>query len=137
MKIRKQLLLFFVIGCSSLIIDWGVYFFLFFGIGIEPLNSKIVSFAAGAMSGFVFNGILTFKSQINFIRLMQYIALYTVSLALNTLTFGAVLSRNIFSEKFGSLIALIAATFVSSTLNFLGMRKWVFRMKKGIQTHES
>ena len=137
MKIRKQLLLFFVIGCSSLIIDWGVYFFLFFGIGLEPLNSKIVSFAAGAMSGFVFNGIFTFKSQINFIRLMQYIALYTVSLALNTLTFGAILSRHIFTEKFGSLIALIMATFMSSTLNFLGMRKWVFRIEKGLQTHES
>jgi putative flippase GtrA len=137
MKIRKQILFFFVVGCTSLLIDWGVYFFLLYRLEVDPLHSKTISFTAGAMSGFVFNGIFTFKSQLNFIRLIQYIVLYTVSLALNIVTFGATLNRNIGSDAFKNLIALMVATTVSSTLNFLGMRKWVFRIKRGIQIYES
>ncbi len=120
----KELLRFLVGGGSAVVTDYILYN-LFSSAGLGLSASKAISFVCGAGVGFVINKLWTFESkEFSKAEIFRYILLYAVTATVNTLVNKAVLS--IFHIK---LIAFLGATAVSTVLNFLGQKFYVF--KKG------
>ncbi len=121
----KELLRFLVGGGSAVLVDFLSYQLLMaLGLGISP--AKAVSYVLGAAVGFVINKLWTFESkQFRPLEIVKYIILYAVSALANTLVNKLVLGW--FGWK---LFAFLAATGVSTVMNFIGQKFFVFRKKE-------
>lgn len=121
---------FLVVGMIAVSLDWGIYLALvnFFGLG--AVLSKSLSYIIGTMFAFVANGRLVFQSELAPVNFLKHLLLYTFSLLANTLIFGFFKSIFSFDSPIILATALLAATFVSTVINFVGMRFWVFNNKR-------
>lgn len=121
---------FLVVGMIAVSLDWGIYLALvnFFGLG--AVLSKSLSYIIGTMFAFVANGRLVFQSELVPVNFLKHLLLYTFSLLANTLIFGFFKSIFSFDSPIILATALLAATFVSTVINFVGMRFWVFNNKR-------
>jgi putative flippase GtrA len=129
-KVRHQFSSFILGGLVAVIIDWGAYFVLAHFYGISPSISKPISFLIGTVFAFYYNGIFSFQSNLGKGQFIRHLILYAFSMSLNLIVFTL-------SMKFGptylvpkSLLGLGLATSISMTINFVGMRNWVFRSKE-------
>ena len=134
---QKQLKRFLVVGFSSVAIDCITYFLaLSFGLAREP--SKAIGYISGMLVGFVLNKTWTFRSQGKIgSEIATYFFLYCVTFIANlAVNYAVVRFFNDISHVSAVLIiAFFSATFVTTVLNFLGMRFITF--KKGIAARES
>lgn len=120
---RKELLRFLVGGGSAVATDYCIYQMGMRLIGLEQPLAKGISFLCGSAVGFVINKLWTFESRsFQAGELLRYALLYTVTAVLNALVNQAAVSV-IPIEIFGFL----CATGVSTILNFLGQKFFVFR----------
>ena len=134
---QKQLKRFLVVGFSSVAIDCITYFVaLKCGLAREP--SKAIGYISGMLVGFVLNKTWTFRSQGKIgSEIATYFFLYCVTFIANLAVNYAVV-RFFYDISNGSAVLIMAffsATFVTTVLNFLGMRFITF--KKGIAARES
>ncbi len=119
---RREVLGFLVGGGSAVLIDFTTYHLMMYG-GLERSASKAISYVLGAAVGFVINKFLAFDSrQFSSGEIVRYIILYALSALANTLTNSFVL---LFCSW--TLFAFLCATGVSTILNFLGQKFYVFR----------
>lgn len=121
----KECAKFLVGGGSAVLTDFFVYHLLMFlGVGIDI--SKLISYVAGAAVGFVINKLWTFQCRkFKGSEIFRYIVLYIFSAIINSCVNRLVLWMfNI------SLLAFLAATAVSTVINFLGQKFWVFNKNK-------
>lgn len=126
----SQLRNFFLGGVFAVFLDWGSFIAFIEYVGLNATVAKALSFFLGTVFAFYFNGLITFKSQLDLVRFICHITLYGFSLFVNVLVFRA-FSNNYSSKLLShSVTALISATLVSMCINFLGMRYWVFRARK-------
>ena len=118
----KELLRFLVGGGSAVLTDF-ISYRLLLAAGVPTDAAKAVSYVLGAAVGFVINKLWTFRSRaFSISEILKYIVLYTCSALVNTLVNKLVL------RLFGiNLLAFLAATGVSTVLNFLGQKFFVFR----------
>jgi putative flippase GtrA len=118
----KELLRFLVGGGSAVVTDYILYRLLIFA-GLNLSVSKAISFICGAAVGFVINKLWTFESK-KFSKgeILRYVILYAVTAAINALVNKGVLI--LFDI---SILAFLCATGVSTVLNFLGQKFFVFR----------
>ena len=123
-KIR-ELLRFCVGGGSAVLTDFLSYrLFLHLGMNVDP--SKASSFILGAAVGFVINKLWTFESRrFSKTEILKYILLYSCTAAINTLVNRCVL--HIFEIE---ILAFLGATGVSTVLNFLGQKFFVFQGRR-------
>lgn len=121
----KEILKFLVGGGSAVLTDFALYHLLMFlGVGVDI--SKLISYIIGAAVGFVINKLWTFQSsKFKFSEIYKYILLYVFSAVVNS--FVNKLAIQI-SEI--SLLAFLAATSVSTVINFLGQKFFVFNNTK-------
>ena len=121
----KEILRFLVGGGSAVMTDFLSYRLLM-TVGLPIAPSKAISYVLGAAVGFLINKLWTFRSRAFSIpEIIRYIVLYAVSALVNTLINQQVL------RLFGiTLLAFLAATGVSSVLNFLGQKFFVFRKRR-------
>ncbi len=121
----RELLRFLVGGGSAVAVDFLSYrLLLLLGLAVNP--AKAVSYVLGAAVGFLINKLWTFESKrFEPLEIVRYIALYAVSAAANTLVNHLVLGW----LGYG-LLAFLAATGVSTVMNFLGQKFFVFRKKE-------
>jgi putative flippase GtrA len=128
MNVRAQLLRFLLAGTATVLIDLAVYrLVLFTGVTVGP--AKSAGFIAGSVFAFLVNRSWTFARQNKshpVWEIMAFIAVYGATLLANVAVNSRVLSVLGRTEK-GILIAFLAATGVSATLNFLGMKFIAFR----------
>ena len=121
---------FLAVGMFAVSLDWGIYLALvnFFGLG--AVLSKSLSYIIGTMFAFVANGRLVFQSELAPVNFLKHLLLYTFSLLVNTLVFA--FFKSIFSFDSGIILAaaLLTATLVSTVINFMGLRFWVFNNKR-------
>ncbi len=113
---------FFVGGIFVVTVDFGVYFFLKL---ILPLDvSKGFSFICAGAVGYVLNKYWTFKfAQASYIEMGRYAFINLMSLVVNV-----VINRQILNAWPGAiLVALSAATAVTSIFTFVCFKWWVFR----------
>lgn len=120
----KEILRFLVGGGTAVIVDFILYH-LFQRLGMETDLAKGISFFCGAGVGFCINKLWTFESKaFSKSECLRYIILYSITACINAAINKAVLAIvNI------SLIAFLAATGVSTVLNFLGQKFFVFHWK--------
>jgi putative flippase GtrA len=128
-KVRHQLSSFILGGLIAVTLDWCTFFVLIHFCGISPNISKPISFLVGAVFAFYYNGIFSFQSNLGKSQFVRHLILYTFSMTMNLTVFT--LSMR-FSPTFlvpKSLLGLGLATSISTTINFVGMRNWVFNVK--------
>ena len=119
---RREVLRFLVGGGSAVMTDYMAYVFLLH-MGIDMSVSKAVSYVCGAAVGFVINKYWTFGSSVfSKMEIARYILLYAASACViagvNKLVMAAVGLQ---------VFAFLCATGVSTVLNFLGQKYFVFR----------
>lgn len=120
-KIKKELKRFLVAGVSAVGTDLAAYYILlnFLTTGV----SKAISFLLGTVVAYVINKYWTFeKHEKSFKELVMFGILYSCTLGINVLTNKIVLDNT--SIVF---LAFLAATGVSTVLNFIGQKFWVFK----------
>lgn len=116
----KEILKFCVGGGSAVVVDFFVY------ISLKPYISvaiaKAFSFAVGAAVGFIINKLWTFESKkFKTLEIIKYILLYICSATINTLVNeGVLLVTDV------TLLAFLCATAVSTIMNFIGQKFFVF-----------
>ena len=124
--IKKESLVFLLVGSATVVIDYGSYWSLV-NLGVFPILAKGISFLIGAAFAFIANSRFTFDVALSSERIPRFSLLYLVTLALN------VLSNQIVLNIYGSSVAVMNVAFVlavslSATANFLGMKYWVYKV---------
>lgn len=118
----RQMLRFLVGGGTAVFVDFITYWMLL-KLQVPVELAKACSYILGASVGFIINKFYTFESKKLAAReIICYIVLYTVSAFLNSGTNYLVLL--IMTNK---NIAFLAATGVSTIVNFIGQKFFVFR----------
>jgi len=120
-KIKKELKRFLLAGLSAVVTDLATYYIL---LNFIPHDiAKAISFLLGTILAFIINKYWTFeKYQKSYKEMMKFGILYSLTLGANVMTNNIVL-------EYTSLVflAFLVATGVSTVLNFIGQKWWVFR----------
>ena len=120
-KIKKELKRFLVAGLSAVGTDLVMYYIL---LNFMPHDiSKAVSFLLGTVVAFVINKYWTFeKHEKSYKEMLKFGILYSLTLGTNVMTNKMIL-------EYTSLVflAFLVATGVSTVLNFIGQKCWVFK----------
>jgi putative flippase GtrA len=120
-KIKKELKRFLVAGLSAVGTDLVMYYIL---LNFMPHDiSKAVSFLLGTVVAFVINKYWTFeKHEKSYKEMLKFGILYSLTLGTNVMTNKMIL-------EYTSLVflAFLVATGVSTVLNFIGQKWWVFK----------
>lgn len=126
LELKKSL----AVGMIAVSLDWVIYLALTNFLGLGAVLSKSLSYIIGAMFAFIANGRLVFQSDLVPVNFLKHLLLYTFSLLANTLVFAFLKSNFSFDSSMILGTALLLATFVSTVINFVGMRYWVFKNKR-------
>jgi putative flippase GtrA len=126
---------FLVIGVLSVLIDRGTYGLLLHA-GLYVFLAKGISYVAGMVFGFFGNKFWTFQSpQKSAAEPIVYLIVYAITMCVNMAINALVLNciKEQVGESMAREFAFLAATGVTTVLNFLGMRLLAFRA--GIREH--
>lgn len=120
---KKELLKFCVGGGSAVIVDFFVYLLLKQNIYISV--AKIISFVSGAAVGFVINKLWTFESKaFKLSEILKYVLLYACSAIAN-----ALVNKGVLVMTDITFFAFLCATGISTIMNFLGQKFFVFKKR--------
>lgn len=121
----RQFIKFAIVGFSSTILDWGLYFILTRYFLLFYLSAKALSFVLGVINSYVWNRRWTFRSKEpkKFHQFSKFLVVASVGLGINTLIMFIVVSQLHLSDIIGLLLSSI---FVMSW-NFLVNKFWTFR----------
>jgi putative flippase GtrA len=120
-QIKKELKRFLVAGISAVATDLITYYVLLNFLSTDI--AKAISFLLGTVVAFIINKYWTFeKYEKSYIEIIKFGLLYSATLGANVMTNKIVL--DMFSI---TLIAFLIATGVSTMLNFIGQKWWVFK----------
>ena len=128
-SVLSELIKFLAVGMIAVSLDWGIYLALVNFLGLGAVLSKSLSYMIGTMFAFIANGRLVFQSDLAPVNFLKHLLLYTFSLLANTLLFAYWESKFSFESTVILGAALLTSTFVSTVINFLGMRFWVFKKR--------
>ena len=120
-KVKKELKRFLVVGISAVTIDLTTYYLLLDFLSHDI--AKAISFLLGTIFAFVINKYWTFeKHKKSYTEVFQFGVLYSVTLGVNVLT-----NKMVIDNTQMVFLAFLIATGVSTVLNFIGQKWWVFR----------
>ncbi len=123
---RKEVLRFLIGGGSAVLTDYILYR-VFLTAGWQLSIAKACSYAGGAAVGFVINKLWTFKSRkFSFTEIAKYIILYIFSALLN-----ALVNHLVLAVLPVTIIGFLCATGISTVINFLGQKFFVFAKASG------
>ena len=115
-------------GATTVAIDFVAYQ-LFLALDVPLDLAKGSSFVVATVCAYLFNRAFTFRVRDGSHAVSRFVALYTVTLLVNVGVNTVVvwLASDGGSPSRTDIVAgFLVAQVVSSTLNFLGMRSWVF-----------
>jgi putative flippase GtrA len=130
---KRELAIFFFVGLLTTLIDFFIYRALMYfnPFGYISINiAKGTGFVGGTIIAYFANRFWTFQQQTarsgSFTRfIMVYILGLSANITINYLTIFWP-SDTIINSEYILLIAFVLATSVSATLNFIGMKFFVF-----------
>ncbi len=125
--LKKELPVFIIVGLLTVLVDFLVYRLLvIFDIANVDL-AKAIGFVAGTVFAYFANRFWTFSHKEHAPGSpWKFVVLYGCSLVVNVWVNAGAL--NVFGQRTGAVqIAFLIATAVSASLNFLGMKFFVFR----------
>ena len=119
-QIKGELNKFLYAGLAAVGTDLLAYYLLLNLLSYEV--SKGISFIIGSVVAFIINKYWTFrKPEKSYVEMIRFGILYSTTLGLNILTNKIVLDNtNIV------LVSFLVATAISTILNFVGQKWWVF-----------
>ena len=125
--IKRELAIFLVVGASTVLVDFIIYLGL---IGFQVMEvdmAKATGFLAGTLFAYFANRFWTFghKSHIPG-SAWRFSALVLCTLGANVLV-NALILKLLADLEFAIQLAFLLATGASASLNFLGMKLFVFR----------
>jgi putative flippase GtrA len=120
---------FLIVGMFTVLVDLFFYSIMFY-FGFSTSLSKGVSFSTGTIFSYFANRKYTFRSSVRKVsKLLIFCLIYLSTLIINVVTNETVLELTGRTE-ISFLFAFILATLLSATLNFIGMRRYVFCEEK-------
>jgi putative flippase GtrA len=124
--IKIEIVLFFFIGLFSVGIDFSIYLFIVFFDVIPVSMAKIVGFLAGTLFAYFANRSWTFSDVERMSKsVVRFIIVYLCSLMANVFVNKLFLLLFI-DVGFVFQLAFFIATIVSASINFIGMKFFVF-----------
>ncbi|MSS64509.1 GtrA family protein [Velocimicrobium porci] len=127
-KIQKKELLKFLIGGGSAVVVDYISYNVFLLTGWNVSMAKAVSYVCGAIVGFIINKLWTFESkEFSKTEIVRYIILYAVSACIN-----AGVNKLVIIVLNMKILAFLCATGISTVLNFLGQKFFVFVKKERV-----
>jgi putative flippase GtrA len=136
---KRELTIFLIVGLLTVLIDFLIYCALmhFNPLGFNSVNiAKGVGFIGGTIFAYFANRFWTFQQQAtssgSIIRfILVYILGLSANIAINYISISW-LSDVMITPEYILLVAFVLATGVSATLNFIGMKFFVFTDRKRI-----
>ncbi len=121
-KVRIELVRFFVAGVMAVLTDLIAYYLLLNILG--NVFAKFISFIFGSLVAFLLNKYWTFEQkEKSYTEVLRFVFLYLSTLFVNVATNTFILEY----ERSFVLFSFIVATAISTVLNFLGQKFFVFR----------
>jgi putative flippase GtrA len=130
--IKHELTVFVVVGATTVLIDFFVYRGLIGFGGIDVDTAKAIGFVVGTVFAYAANRFWTFRHNTHAPgSALRFAVLYTSTLGANVLinSIGLKILANSLSAV---QLAFLIATGVSASLNFLGMKFFVFKQRRVI-----
>ncbi|TGL56479.1 GtrA family protein [Leptospira ognonensis] len=122
LQMKREILFFIIAGCSAVLTDLSVYYLSFPYFGHD--KGKAISFIAGSIVAYLLNKYFTFQKKENSLKeILKFTCLYLFTLGANVLVNN--LTIRVLPDYL--LFAFLCATGVSTILNFIGQKYWVFK----------
>lgn len=133
-KLIKEIKRFLVAGFTAVGTDLACYYLLLNFLTHSP--AKAISFLCGTIVAYLINKFWTFEQyNKSYSEIVKFAILYSSTLAVNVLSNKVVLvSCPNFEQR--TILAFLIATGISTILNFIGQKFWVFRKKKKTKVDE-
>jgi len=126
--IKRELSVFLVVGCLTVALDFIVYRGLTYFFLCDSSLAKAIGFISGCIFAYFANRFWTFKQQSSRSgSLWRFTLVYAVGLVANVLINQGILSS--WDSPATLYVAFLVATGVSATLNFMGMKWFVFTQR--------
>jgi putative flippase GtrA len=127
--LRKQILLFAIVGVIGFVVDAGVVQLLVREFAVNPYGARIASFLAAATTTWSFNRRYTFaghSSGSRRVELLRYVAAMALGFALNYGAYAACLMFWPLVHQWPA-IGVAAGSVAGAIVNFLSSKYWIFR----------
>ena len=121
--ISSQLIRFLAVGFLCTALNYLSFFILLHFLQFNFLLSSGLGYVIGLLFGYFLNRVWTFRSNVNSLfQKAKYLFTYSVSLIVGLITLQFLV------EKYGLEIEIanICVIFITTILNFLGTKFWVF-----------
>ena len=131
--IKRQLPIFLVVGSLTVVLDFTMYYGLthFFSCNIN--FAKATGFIGGCIFAYFTNRYWTFNQPVTRSgSLWRFILVYALGLITNVLINQGILSS--WDSPAALYAAFLMATGVSATLNFIGLKWFVFTQNTSVTT---
>lgn len=137
--IKRELTIFLIVGLLTVVIDFLIYraSMHFNPLGLNSINiAKGIGFIGGTIFAYFANRFWTFRQETTSSgSVTRFILVYILGLSANiAINYLSIfwLSDAVNPPEYILLIAFVLATGVSATLNFIGMKFFVFTDRKRI-----
>lgn len=118
---KREYFFFLVAGFSAVTIDFSSYYLISLFISLDL--SKAISFALGSVVAYLINNYYTFNvSKITKRNIASFALLYSISFILNV-----AVNHFLFYVSLHKFLSFFIATLVSTFINFIGQKFWVFK----------
>lgn len=130
MMLKRELPIFMVVGLITIAIDFSIYLYLIYPLSLNHNLAKGISFIGGTIFSYFANRFWTFNQQITGSgSIKRFIFVYSISITaniiMNTLCISWFAHLSLI-PKYIILFSFLLATGLSATLNFFGMKFYVF-----------
>jgi len=120
-QIKKELKRFLVAGVGAVCADLFTYYIMVNFLQYDI--AKTISFILGTIVAYILNKYWTFeKYERSYKEVVKFGLLYTFTLGANVMT-----NKIVLKITDALLLSFLVATGVSTVLNFIGQKWWVFR----------
>ena len=132
---KHEIIKFIIIGLITVLIDYQIYKFLFEQVGWIITLSKAIAYLVGTAFSYIANRFWTFNTKTNLMSfsMIRHLVLYLFALIINISANSLVLSifgsLSLYHESYAFTVAFVFATTISASINFIGMKFWVFHNK--------
>lgn len=125
--LKRELVVFIIVGSLTFLVDYLVYTSVLAYIHLPVELAKVIGIMAGTTSAYVMNRLWTFNhTRYSLGSIGRFLLLYVVTLGINVaINTGVLAILNGMPAATG--IAFTIAAGIAASLNFIGMRYFVFR----------
>jgi putative flippase GtrA len=128
--IKRELVVFIVVGSLTFAIDYVVYTFMMTFVHVSVELAKVIGIMTGTTSAYVVNRLWTFKhTHYSIGSIGRFLLLYLATLSINVGINSGVLQL-LNGRPIAVFTAFTLAAGIAASLNFTGMRYFVFKTHK-------